>query len=137
MIRIALLHHCYKPKNPRVRLLGEVRNTYVQQFKFYLSASNLRTVFFWVITWRVVAIPYRRFGTTSRSLYLRRFLRLKCKDQSFDVLGEIIAICFGHRRKQTNTLIAQNVAFLIFYGARPTYCNHSVEVVKKVAKLTG
>jgi len=26
----------------------------------------LRTAFFWVITQRVVAIPYRRFGTTYR-----------------------------------------------------------------------
>jgi hypothetical protein len=114
-----------------------VRNTCEQQFKFYLSASNLITAFFWVITQRVVVIHYRRFGTTSRSLYLRPFLRLRCKDQSFDVLGEIIAICFGHRRKQTNTLIAQNVVFLICNGARPTYCNHSAEVVKKVAKLSG
>jgi len=31
------------------------------------SKDNLRTAFFWVITQRVVAISYRRFGTTYRS----------------------------------------------------------------------
>ena len=62
---------------------------------------------------------------------------LNVKTSLFDVLGEIIAIRFGHRAKQTNTLIAQNVVFLICFGARPTYCNHFAEVVKKVAKLSG
>jgi len=40
-------------------------------------------------------------------------------------LGEIIAVCLGHRRKQTKC------------GVRPTYCNHSAEVAKKFAKLSG
>jgi len=65
-------------------------------------------------------------------------MRLKCKDQSFGVLGGgIMAVCFGHRRKQTNTTISQNVVPLIFYVVRPTYCDHSAEVVKKFAKLSG
>lgn len=37
-----------------------------------ISESDLRTVLFWAITWRVVAIPYRRFATAYLSVPNRR-----------------------------------------------------------------
>jgi hypothetical protein len=48
---------CYKALTDSTKLL-----------KFQASAANqLSTALFWVITQRVVAISYRRFGTTYRS----------------------------------------------------------------------
>ena len=50
-----------------------VRYCHVQQWNlgcpsaFHTPLMQLRAAFFWVITQRIVVIPYRRFGTTYRS----------------------------------------------------------------------
>jgi hypothetical protein len=69
----------------------------------------MRTAFFWAVAQRVVAIPYRRFGTTCRTLPKRRVRKVVQKRR----YGIITTRCVR----------AQKNAVLIYFAGEAS--NHS------------